>query len=364
MHTNNNKLLRNRSLLLTTASVVTAILLMIVLRGNVSVADPPSATTVVVVEEENVASSDIHVPPSTGNETIYLSSGMTSWLVGNGVKIQIASDLHLEVYQDDKMMIPHDIIVPQAPILALLGDIGLAYTPALKDFLHLQADRFQHVLYIGGNHEYYNKRRGGIRKHTVQQQYQWLQRVCQERDNLHFVERQVVDIDGVVIILATTLWSEIPQASIAVAELSMNDYHISYVTKSPQDGEFKQMTTAYTNRWYATSLAWLEQQLQTYQQKQVVVLTHHTPALQGTSNPRFDHSPLNVWFSSDLTRLLGPPVHTWVCGHTHFNFDTIHHHSHLERTSGTRLVSNQRGYPGQEKKDYKKEGILVHILPS
>ena len=54
-----------------------------------------------VAEQGNVA-DHAHVPPSTGNETICLSSGTTSWLAGGGVKYQIASDLHLEVYQDDQ----------------------------------------------------------------------------------------------------------------------------------------------------------------------------------------------------------------------------------------------------------------------
>ena len=59
----------------------------------------------------------------------------------------------------------------------------------------------------------------------------------------------------------------------------MNDYLISYMTKSPQDNEFKQMTASYTNRWYATSLAWLlEQQLRIHQQKQKVVVLSLDPS--------------------------------------------------------------------------------------
>ena len=40
--------------------------------------------------------------------------------------------------------IPYDeLIIPNAPILALLGDIGLTFTQVLKDFLHYQASAYK-----------------------------------------------------------------------------------------------------------------------------------------------------------------------------------------------------------------------------
>ena len=73
------------------------------------------------------------------------------------LKIQVCSDLHTEFYGCFEN-IPDDIIVPKAPVLALLGDIGLAKTESLEKFLLLQATRFEHVLFVAGNHEYYNTR--------------------------------------------------------------------------------------------------------------------------------------------------------------------------------------------------------------
>jgi len=40
----------------------------------------------------------------------------------SGLKIQFASDLHVEF---DRGGVPWDIIVPTAPVLALVGDIGI-----------------------------------------------------------------------------------------------------------------------------------------------------------------------------------------------------------------------------------------------
>jgi hypothetical protein len=51
----------------------------------------------------------------------------------NGLEIQIASDLHIEFY-NAKFPIPDDLIVPAAPVLALLGDIGKYHRIGVWDF--------------------------------------------------------------------------------------------------------------------------------------------------------------------------------------------------------------------------------------
>ena len=72
----------------------------------------------------------------------------------NGLSIQIASDLHLEFYSEDQALPYRDIITPSAPILALLGDIGLPLSANrhYERFLHHMADQFQLVLVVAGNH--------------------------------------------------------------------------------------------------------------------------------------------------------------------------------------------------------------------
>lgn len=50
----------------------------------------------------------------------------------DNLSIQICSDLHLEFYNTFENIPIDDIIIPNAPILALLGDIGLAKTELLE----------------------------------------------------------------------------------------------------------------------------------------------------------------------------------------------------------------------------------------
>jgi Calcineurin-like phosphoesterase len=268
--------------------------------------------------------------------------------------------------------IPPDIVVPRAPILALLGDVGLACTDTLRFFLHQQADRFQHVLYLAGNHEFYNHHHDKM--HTVDEQLVWLRNVCRERPNLHFMERQRLELAGAVI-LATTLWSHIPAGVVEQAQRSMNDYRLCYITitmKNHGHTTKVPMDTAFTNQWHAESVQWLEDEIAgaTRRGQSVYVLTHHTPALYGTSAPQYNGSPMTHCFSTDLTHLLQPPVRVWACGHTHYNFNgTVPNNTNPNGgfdgdsgiTTTTRLLSNQRGYPNSVSAGYDKYGVILKI---
>jgi hypothetical protein len=278
------------------------------------------------------------------------------------LRIQVVSDLHCEFYGTSKR-IPSDIIQPRAPILALLGDIGLACTDLLEKFLYQQADRFEHVLFVPGNHEFYN-RNPKKRRISVEEQMAWMRHVCQQRPNLHFMEQKAVEMNG-ILILGTTLWSHVPSYLASTAEESMNDFKLTFVSSVGKRGKKKlvPMTTAFTNQWHQQSLEWLTEQIQQAKARQqpVVVLTHHTPCLQGTSHPKYEGSDSQCCFSTDLRHLLQDPVQVWACGHTHYNFDKLV--TNTTTTTPTRLVSNQRGYPDQDKMDYDSEGVVIRVSP-
>lgn len=263
------------------------------------------------------------------------------------VRIQVASDLHIEFKSADV----ETVIIPQAPTLALLGDIGNACTKDLRDFLLLQSDRFERVIFVPGNHEYYNVGRAQI---LVDEQRRWMQSVCSERDNLYFMEKDFMVIDDDVVILATTLWSEIPDDKFRTTKRQMADYELSYIQPVRKGRPPRKMTPLYTCEEHRECVAWLEKSLQNIRNNtkysKVVVLTHHTPLMTGTSHPRFEGGSLTCCFSSDLRHLLHSPISAWACGHTHYNFDM--------NVQGVRVVSNQRGYDKDSKRGYNSEFVL------
>ncbi len=66
------------------------------------------------------------------------------------MKLQIASDLHIEFGHNPEL---RDV---GANVLVLAGDIGCADMDTV-DWLHDLSSRYEAVLYVAGNHEFYGK---------------------------------------------------------------------------------------------------------------------------------------------------------------------------------------------------------------
>ena len=151
-------------------------------------------------------------------------------IMGSGSKSKSVQTCMSKFYQCMKS-IPEDIIQLNVPVLALLGDIGLAHTTLLpRDFLFQQADHFEHILYLTGNHEFYNDRN----KHncyTVQLCSNWIGFVQCATNVLIFISWNAISlkING-VIVLRMALWSFVSKKKTKRegTEMSMNDYCFCY----------------------------------------------------------------------------------------------------------------------------------------
>ena len=86
--------------------------------------------------------------PSTGSMS---SDAEQAPFVQHG--IQVYSDLHLE-FNGARAALPP--IKPCAPVVALLGDIGIPSMPSYEEFILEMSDMFKQVLVVSGNHEYYS----------------------------------------------------------------------------------------------------------------------------------------------------------------------------------------------------------------
>jgi Icc-related predicted phosphoesterase len=80
-------------------------------------------------------------------------------------------------------------------------------------------------------------------------------------------------------------------------------------------------------------------ELQKRRGQRTVVITHHAPSPRSIAG-EFRHDPLSACYASDLEDLIRETVPTlWVHGHVHYRNDyTI---------ADTRIISNPRGYPGE-----------------
>ena len=236
------------------------------------------------------------------------------------------SDLHLEVGQQ---YADFDVSAV-APYLILAGDVGrLKDYQQYLEFLRKQCRQFTKVFLVLGNHEFFGtSHTEGLR----------LAR-CFEKEpgcegKLKVLIRDRVDMDPSlgIIILGCTLHSRIPEEIKDVVQMKVNDFkHIEGWTVKSHNSEHQQ------------DVEWLRREIHNIRnekdlpKRDILVITHHAPTVQGTSKPSDLANPWSCAFSTDL---LGDKAladtQVWVFGHTHFTSDF--------KQGQVRLVSNQRGY--------------------
>lgn len=234
--------------------------------------------------------------------------------------LQILSDLHLE-----KRDIAYDhVLVPTAHCLALLGDIGSPLLPNLEQFIRWCSQRWLYVLYIPGNHEYYNTQ--ALDAPTM---LAALRDICAKFNNVILLHNDTFTV-GKYVFIGTTLWSYIPPAVTPLIQNVVQDYMYIYTPLrtpiTPTD-----ITTEFTN-----NVRWLEETVMKVRNVGCipVVLTHHTPSFHETIPLKHKGSITSHAYCTKLACLPGT-IRLWCCGHTHRNF-----HHHME---GYELISNQFG---------------------
>lgn len=86
---------------------------------------------------------------------------------------------------------------------------------------------------------------------------------------------------------------------------------------------------------HGEQVGWISEKLQDDFPGPTILVSHHLPHPRSIHR-KYQGSPLNPSFASDLSRLMGSPVALWIHGHTHESCDYFE--------GGTRVVCNPRGY--------------------
>ena len=234
------------------------------------------------------------------------------------MKLNILSDLHLGFAAFDTPQNDADVVI-------LAGDISRPREAAAWA-LRLGKP----VLYVPGNHEFYGASIEGARSELVQ--------LCAGTP-VHLLDDREIVLDGVRF-LGTTLWTDFEVCGAGEARATAMDMarrHIRDFTAIRIDDA---MQTPFAPedaaRRFQSHVGWLRSRLDTAHPGPTVVITHHAPSPRSI-HPRFEGSPVNACFVSDLQSLMGGDrVQLWVHGHTHDSFDY--------EVNGTRVVCNPRGY--------------------
>ena len=267
------------------------------------------------------------------------------------MKIKLVSDLHLEfsdcyINNDenaDVLILGGDICIAQdlhdhpepantADQAAIANGTGLGRrqmtAQRFRDFFKRCSFQFPHVIYIMGNHEFYNgKFYAGI---------DYMREECAKYPNVYMLEQDMKIIDDVVFV-GGTLWTNMNKRdplTMHAIEGMMNDFRIirndkrNYASMSALDVAIRHDRT----------LAYIKLIVEEHKDKKCVVVGHHSPSFQSV-HPTYAHENLmNGGYHSDLSEFIldHPQVKLWTHGHTHHPFDYM--------IGETRIVCNPRGY--------------------
>ena len=236
------------------------------------------------------------------------------------MRLHVLSDLHLEHAQFAIPEVDADVVVLAGDIAP--GSVGL-------EWIRRQLDG-RPVIYVAGNHEFYGHDLPGLTARL---------RDAAIGSQIHVLENEQVVIAGVRF-LGCSLWSDFDYAgehnrlqSMRICERLVNDYR--QIRATAHD---RRLLAQDTRDLHVASRAWLATSLAAPHDGPTVVVTHHAPLVRRPEGSNALMDAIAGAFASDLSELMGrDAVELWIFGHIHRTIDT--------EVNGTRVLSNQRGYP-------------------
>ena len=256
------------------------------------------------------------------------------------MKIQFASDLHLELMDNSRYLKEHPLQVT-GDVLLLAGDtIYIEQEHLMKHpFWQWASDNYEEVIAVPGNHEFY----AFYDIASLPESYRW-----ELFPNVRICSNTVEHI-GDADIIASTLWAHIDIQNAYHTERCVSDFHrIVY-------GDHL-LTAADFNREHERCLQFVKQTVASSTAKTKIVLTHHVPTGLCTAF-EFQGSAINGAFTVELGNYIADSdINYWIYGHSHRNIEA--------QIGDTRILSNQLGYVahGEHLSNGFNQGRAIEVL--
>lgn len=240
------------------------------------------------------------------------------------MKIQYASDLHLEFQENWRILRQEGPMEVLGDILVLAGDTGYLGDDiySTHPFWDWASENYQQVIVALGNHEFY-------KFYNLASMHDGL--VGEIRPNVHYYYNGVIHIQDIDFIVST-LWAHIDPKEAYYAERGVADFHrIMYDEDILSSAEF--------NKEHNRCLDFIKRSVSESKAKHKIVVTHHVPSFQLMS-PEFSGSKINGAFTVELADYIEHSgIDYWIYGHSHRNIDKV--------IGTTHCVCNQFGYAFQ-----------------
>lgn len=257
------------------------------------------------------------------------------------MRLAIASDIHLEV-NDDISIINGE----NANVLVLAGDIcnfSKLHTGIYDKFFKNISKQFNSVIYVPGNHEYYdyNLLEYNKAKHYFNSNYV----------NIHLINNDyVTHILGnrTFNFICSTLWTNMKNKDpIVCFDNKRNIADFKYI----MNGDVKMKPEDYYDL-NLKSLSNIKELMKLG--GNIVMVTHHAPSYNSRHERYINDYSTNAAFYNNLDDfIMDNDIKLWIHGHTHDTFDYM--------INTTRVVCNPRGYYPYENSKNMQNGNVFKL---
>ena len=283
------------------------------------------------------------------------------------MKIALGSDLHNEfgpitltnTENADVLILSGDIVVAHSlhdhpvdkpvPADAIRPGMNQGAAVRFREFFKNASDEFEKVVYVPGNHEFYHGR--------FPDAYDWLREEMKNYDNIHFLNKESVEI-GDYTFVGGTLWTDMNKQdpmTLHLIQNMMNDFRLIRNSKAnyrkflPTDAVLEHLDT----------VRYIKNVVESDSSKKYVVVGHHAPTKLSINERYVRDTIMNGGYHSDLSDFIidHPQIKLWTLGHVH--------DPHSYYMGDTFVVANPRGYIGHdlEAENFKLRHIDLDNLP-
>ncbi|MCW7478343.1 metallophosphoesterase [Leptospira bandrabouensis] len=256
------------------------------------------------------------------------------------MKIQYASDLHLE-FPENRKFLSENNIIQNGDILILAGDIILDKTRKnAEKFFEDWTKQFKFVIYIPGNHEFYS----GEVLYSYPNYYKEIS------NNFYKLNNKTIEIENIRFI-CSTLWTNIPIKLKNDFESESNDYKL--IQYSKKQIEKRLITIEDTNLFHDISVKFIESELAKPFQGKTILVTHQLPSfdliLDSDNNELIKH-----YCATNLENIYANhKIDFWIFGHYHRTVN--------KKMFNTTFVSNPLGYMSEDQKNFFSQSITIEV---
>jgi predicted phosphohydrolase len=227
------------------------------------------------------------------------------------MNIQVASDLHLDQLINKKTEKEiKDLIIPTCEILILAGDVcHIENIDLFNFFFEYLNNNFSYIIYISGNHEFYNKK-----SFSIEDLNKSIENFLSSYNNFIYLYNKSILIED-VLFTGSCLWCNPSIDPPSWFNINLNKSDISSMYKESIDYLNKVSNLNYDKH---------------------IIITHYPPIDLNNYKKEKElnkYNQYNEYYNNKDISLNYPPKY-WIFGHTHKNFNKI--------INNIKYISNQR----------------------